>query len=102
MLPAFGSTTTKTIPVEETDTRTRLDRPWSVIVWDDPINLMSYVVYVFQKLFGFSEQVATIKMLEVHEQGRSLVVTVDREKAEYYVSRLHLYGLKATMEKASG
>jgi ATP-dependent Clp protease adaptor protein ClpS len=84
---------------EETRTSTQPDLPWNVIVWDDPVNLMSYVVYVFQKLFGFTRQVATIKMLEVHEQGRSIVASVDREEAEYYVERLHLYGLQATMEK---
>src|SRR5262245_33092019 len=100
---ASSAAPAKTAPgvQEETKTRTALDRPWNVIVWDDPINLMSYVVYVFQKLFGFSEQEATVKMLEVHHQGRSLVITTERERAELYVTRLHEYGLKATMEKVS-
>jgi ATP-dependent Clp protease adaptor protein ClpS len=102
MTTAKLATTTETERKEKTDERTQLDRPWDVIVWDDPINLMSYVVYVFQKVFGFSEQDATIKMLEVHELGRSRVATVDREKAELYVSRLHVYGLQATMERAAG
>src|SRR5215831_20593318 len=90
-LDMFGAAPAKTAPdvQEETKTRTQTDLPWNVIVWDDPINLMSYVVYVFQKLFGFSEQEATIKMLEVHHQGQSLVVTTDRERAELYVTRLH-------------
>ena len=102
-LDMFGAAPAKTAPdvQEETKTRTQTDLPWNVIVWDDPINLMSYVVYVFQKLFGFSEQEATIKMLEVHHQGQSLVVTTDRERAELYVTRLHEYGLKATLEKVS-
>jgi ATP-dependent Clp protease adaptor protein ClpS len=89
------------VPVldEETESETALDRPWNVIVWDDPINLMSYVVFVFQKLFGFTREQATRHMLEVHHQGRSLVATEDREKAEHYVTRLHLFGLQATMER---
>jgi ATP-dependent Clp protease adaptor protein ClpS len=80
-------------------TETELDRLWNVIVWNDPINLMSYVTFVLQKLFGYSVEVATRLMLEVHNDGRSLVTTVEREKAEYYVGRLHGYGLQATMEK---
>ncbi len=96
--------TTKSLPEihEHTDTRTRLGRPWNVIVWDDPVNLMSYVVYVFQKLFGFSEQVATTKMLEVHNLGRSIVISTDRERSEHYITRLHGYGLQATMEQPDG
>jgi len=80
-------------------TETELDRLWNVIVWNDPINLMSYVTFVLQKLFGYSVEVATRLMLEVHNDGRSLVTTVEREKAEYYVGRRHGYGLQATMEK---
>ena len=82
-----------------TDTDASVDRPWNVIVWNDPITLMSYVVYVFRKLFGYPEEKATKLMLEVHESGRSVVATVDREKAEYYVSRLHGFGLQASMEQ---
>lgn len=92
---------TITRPREHTRTETRLDRLWNVIVWNDPVNLMSYVTFVFQKLFGFSTEVATKHMLEVHELGRSIVATVEREKAEYYVTRLHQYGLQATLEKQS-
>lgn len=83
----------------ETTTSTSLDRPWNVIVWNDPITLMDYVVYVFRKLFGYSEERATQLMLEVHQRGRSVVTTVDREKAEYYVSRLHGFGLQASLEQ---
>jgi len=89
-------------PDVETETRTEQARLWNVLVWDDPINLMSYVTYVFQKLFGYSQEVATRLMLEVHRQGRSIVATVEREKAEYYVGRLHGFGLQATLEKQGG
>lgn len=87
--------------IVEPDTRTRsfLERPWNVVVWNDPITLMSYVVYIFRKLFGYSQERATELMLEVHHRGRSVVITVDREKAEYYVSRLHGFGLQASMEQ---
>lgn len=92
----------RTTPVveEEVETRSDLERLWNVIVWDDPVNLMSYVVFVFQKLFGFTREKATKHMLEVHNTGRSLVASEDREKAEYYVIRLHRYGLQATMERS--
>ena len=83
----------------ETSSETSIDRPWNVVVWNDPITLMSYVVYVFQKLFGYHREKATKLMLEVHHQGRSVVATVDRERAEYYVSRLHGFGLQATLEQ---
>ena len=79
-------------------TRSAADRLWSVIVWNDPINLMSYVTYVLQRLFGYSHQHATTLMLEVHNEGKSIVATVEREKGEYYVGRLHTYGLQATLE----
>ena len=86
------------IPEEKTETQQRLGRPWQVIVWDDPVNLMSYVVYVFQTLFGMPYEEATIKMMEVHKQGRSIVKVCDREDAEVYVEKLHGFGLQATME----
>ena len=81
------------------ETRTQRDRLWDVIVWNDPINLMSYVTYVFQRLFGYSQELATKLMMEVHHEGRSIVASTEREKAEYYVTRLHQYGLQATLEK---
>jgi ATP-dependent Clp protease adaptor protein ClpS len=74
------------------------DRPWVVIVWNDPINLMSYVTYVFQKLFGYSKEKATRLMLDVHHKGRAVVSSGPREKAELDVFRLHEHGLWATME----
>lgn len=76
----------------------RPDRPWKVIVWNDPINLMSYVTFVFQKLFGYSKEKATQLMLDVHYKGRAVVSDGPKEKAEMDVFRLHEHGLWATME----
>jgi ATP-dependent Clp protease adaptor protein ClpS len=73
------------------------DRPWVVVVWNDPINLMSYVTFVFQKLFGYSLQKATKLMLDVHHKGRAVVSSGTREKAELDTFRLHQHGLWATM-----
>ncbi len=97
-------TRTRTAPAPTTRTDVRPAFPWNVVVWDDPVNLMSYVVYVFQKLFGWNQEKATKHMLEVHTQGRSVVASAGREQAEYWVTRLHGYGLQATMERpdASG
>ena len=75
------------------------DIPWIVIVWNDPINLMSYVTLVFQKLFGYSRAKATKLMLQVHNEGKAIVSSGTREKAEYDVSRLHAHGLWATMRQ---
>ena len=75
------------------------DRPWIVIVWNDPINLMSYVVLVFQKLFGYNRAKATELMLDVHHKGRAIVSSGTREKAELDVFRLHEHGLWATMRQ---
>jgi ATP-dependent Clp protease adaptor protein ClpS len=75
-----------------------LDRPWKVIVWNDPINLMSYVTLVIQKLFGYSKEKATRLMMDVHTKGKAVVTSGPREKAELDVFRLHEYGLWATME----
>jgi len=74
------------------------DRPWKVIVWNDPINLMSYVTLVIQKLFGYSKEKATRLMMDVHTKGKAVVTSGPREKAELDVFRLHEYGLWATME----
>ena len=75
------------------------DRPWVVLVWNDPINLMSYVAFVFQKLFGYSKEKANSLMLDVHEKGRAAVSNGTREKAELDVYRLHEHGLWATMQQ---
>jgi ATP-dependent Clp protease adaptor protein ClpS len=74
-------------------------RPWIVIVWNDPINLMSYVTLVFRKLFGYTEEHATKLMLQVHNEGKAVVSSGTREKMEYDVGRLHAHGLWATMRQ---
>src|SRR5207248_642188 len=83
-------------PTDEVDVTA--DRPWVVIVWNDPINLMDYVTFVFQKLFGYSREKATMLMLDAHEKGRAVVSNGTREKAELDVFRLHEHGLWATMQ----
>ena len=75
------------------------DPPWIVIVWNDPINLMSYVTLVFRKLFGYSEAKATKLMLQVHNEGKAVVSSGTREKCELDVSRLHAHGLWATLRQ---
>jgi ATP-dependent Clp protease adaptor protein ClpS len=87
------------IDEEKVDTTVDLDTPWIVLVWNDPINLMSYVTFVFQKLFGYSLEKATELMLDVHEKGRAVVSTGTRERAEIDVYRLHEHGLWATMQQ---
>jgi ATP-dependent Clp protease adaptor protein ClpS len=91
------------IEVEQPSERGDVERdvPWVVIVWNDPINLMSYVTLVFQKLFGYSRAKATKLMLQVHYEGKAVVSSGTREKAEFDVSRLHARGLWATMRKDS-
>jgi ATP-dependent Clp protease adaptor protein ClpS len=82
------------------DSAPQADRPWLVIVWNDPINLMSYVTWVFQKLFGYSLSKATKLMLDVHHKGRAVVSSGPREKAELDCFRLHAHGLWATISKS--
>lgn len=96
------SETTFTVPdtVEELlgDEDLETETPWIVIVWNDPVNLMSYVVLVFQKLFGYSREKATRLMLQVHHEGRAVVAAGTREECEGHVARLHAHGLWATMQ----
>jgi|ERR1700729_1375800 ATP-dependent Clp protease adaptor protein ClpS len=80
---------------------TDLARPWKVIVWNDPINLMSYVTLVLQKLFGYSKEKAHKLMMDVHTKGKAVVASGPREKSELDVFRLHEHGLWATMEQDS-
>ena len=84
------------------DELTATDQPWIVLVWNDPVNLMSYVTYVLQKLFGYSLEKATELMLDVHHKGRAVVANGSREQAEMHVFRLHEHGLWATMQKDGG
>ena len=90
-------------PLEVVDpdvgTESEIDRPWIVLVWNDPINLMSYVTFVLRKLFGFSEAEATKLMLQVHNEGKAVVSSGEKEKAEFDVARLHAHGLWATLRQ---
>ena len=99
-----GPTSPASAPVREdlpaTDEELSTDLPWDVIVWDDPVNLMAYVVHVFRKVLGVDEHVAHWLMMEVHTEGSSLVATEPRETAERYVRQLHQHGLQATMRKS--
>ena len=83
-----------------TDDLTQLATPWVTIVWNDPVNLMSYVTFVFTSYFGYSKSKAEKLMLEVHNDGRSVVSTGSREEMERDVQAMHEYGLWATMQKA--
>ncbi|NUT96169.1 MAG: ATP-dependent Clp protease adapter ClpS [Saccharothrix sp.] len=77
------------------------DRPWQTLVWNDPVNLMSYVTYVFQKLFGYSRDHATKLMLDVHHKGKAIVSSGSKDKVEADVAKLHAAGLWATMQRSS-
>ncbi len=76
------------------------DLPWQAVVWNDPVNLMSYVTYVLQKIFGYPEPQATALMLDVHHKGKAAVSAGDKDKVEADVAKLHAAGLWATMQKA--
>jgi ATP-dependent Clp protease adaptor protein ClpS len=95
-----GVTSPETVVLDKpsTDDAVAEDRPWIVIVWNDPINLMSYVTFVLQKLFGYSLEKATELMLDVHHKGKAVVASDTRERAEMHVFRLHEHGLWATLE----
>ncbi|ACY21214.1 ATP-dependent Clp protease adaptor protein ClpS [Gordonia bronchialis DSM 43247] len=84
---------------EVADGATDLDRPWMTIVWDDPVNLMRYVTFVFQKIFGYSESKANQLMMQVHTEGKAVVSSGDRDKVETDVRKLHAAGLWATMQR---
>ena len=91
----MGDTITKTdLSIDQL-----FDRPWTTIVWDDPVNLMSYVSYVFIKLFNFSSQLAHELMMQVNNEGRAVVSTGSREEMERDVQRLHEHGLWATLQR---
>ena len=75
------------------------DKPWVTIVWNDPVNLMTYVTYVFQQVFGYPKKKATRLMLDVHHKGKAIVSSGARERMEYDATRLHGYGLWATVDQ---
>lgn len=83
----------------ELDTSQLIDKPWVTIVWDDPVNLMSYVTFVFIKLFNFSSDRAQTLMMQVHNEGRAAVSAGSREEMERDVQRLHEHGLWATLQR---
>jgi ATP-dependent Clp protease adaptor protein ClpS len=92
----------ETLPDTREETKGKVEnafeKNWNVIVWNDPINLMNYVVFVFMKVLAFPKPKATKHMLEVHHQGKSCVATETREKAELYHQQLQGYGLTVTLE----
>jgi ATP-dependent Clp protease adaptor protein ClpS len=93
----MAGTETFTRPREDTT----LDVPWNVVVHDDPVNLMGYVTWVFMRIFGYNEQKAALLMMQVHKQGRSIVWSGQREKAEFYAQQLQSHQLTTSLEKAA-
>jgi ATP-dependent Clp protease adaptor protein ClpS len=91
---------TSTLEITRPEELTLLDQPWSAVVWDDPVNLMSYVTWVFRDYFGFDKAEATRLMLLVHTEGRAVVATGSREEMERHVVAMHGYGLWASLQKA--
>lgn len=89
----------RTAPDQSPTQQDERDRPWQVIVWNDPVTLMSYVVYVLRKLFGHDEATATRLMLKIHHEGKAVVASGPREKSENDVARLHAHGLQATLAR---
>ncbi|MDR3201702.1 MAG: ATP-dependent Clp protease adapter ClpS [Bifidobacteriaceae bacterium] len=96
-VPAEGGTATKS--EERAHPAGRLGEPWVVLVWDDPVNLMSYVTYVFQTYFGMPRARAERLMLQVHTEGRAVVASGPREGMERHVEAMHQFGLWATLQK---
>jgi len=90
----------QTLDRTELREKTDIDSAWTTVVWNDPVNLMNYVSYVFRSYFGFSKAEAERKMLQVHNDGRSVVATGPREEMERHVEAMHGYGLLATVGKA--
>ena len=94
-------TETVPAPVEITSEKVEeaFEKSWNVIVWNDPVNLMTYVVFVFMRVLGFNKEKATKHMLQVHQLGKSIVATETREKAEFYHQQLQAHGLSVTLEQ---
>lgn len=88
------------VDLPETDDATETDIPWVTIVWNDPVNLMSYVAYVFRNYFGYTDEKAKRLMLQVHNDGKAIVSSGSREQMERHVQAMHEYGLWATLQKA--
>jgi len=93
-----ASVEVESIPVADVSSSNDLSSLWQVLIFDDPVNLMSFVTLIIRRIFGYSEQKATGLMLQVHHKGRAVVWTGDREKAELFVQQLQSYQLLASME----
>ena len=109
LLPAPGAAAARasaaepaTARHEATQLRELPDHPWALVVWDDPVNLMSYVTYVFRSYFGFEQPEAHRLMLLVHEEGRAIVATGSHEEMERHVEAMHDFGLWASLQKVGG
>jgi len=96
MIPDLDETT-----LTETEAQTELDTPWNVLVYDDPVNLMSFVTLVLKRVFGYPQEKAEALMLEVHHKGRCVVWSGEKEKAELYVQQLQAHQLLAAMKRAA-
>ena len=94
-------TETVPAPIEITSEKVEeaFEKSWNVIVWNDPVNQMTYVVFVFMRVLGFNKEKATKHMLQVHQLGKSIVATETREKAEFYHQQLQAHGLTGTLEQ---
>lgn len=88
------------LPEIRDETKELMDTPWNVVVYNDPVNLMSYVTKVFMKILGFSLEKAEQHMMEVHKKGRSVVWSGERERAEFYIQQLHAALLLASLERS--
>ena len=88
-----------TVQQEADEQKSELEPGFLVICWNDPVNFMDYVTHVFQKVFGWPRKKAEFHMLQVHEQGKSVLVRESLEKAEHYVHQLQKHSLHATMER---
>ena len=98
--PINSQSGTEVLELPETETVDSLDVPWQVIIYNDPVNLMSFVSLIIQRLFGYDEDKARACMLEVHYKGKCIVWSGHREKAEFYVQQLHSHQLLAGMRRA--
>ena len=97
--PVAGPLAPTRTPETTDEERGDLDRPWVTLVWNDPVNLMTYVTFVLQELFGYDEPTATTLMLQVHHEGKAIVSSGPRERMEHDTNRLHAYGLWASYQR---
>lgn len=98
-MPSVATPERKTTTRPQEESEVTLDTPWNVVVHNDPVNLMSYVQHVIRKIFGYPDKECERLMLQVHKEGRSIVWTGARERAEHYVHQLHGHQLLATIQQ---